>query len=108
RATGTLSELALALSARGPILVLSGDLAGAAATVAETRSVHEATGIRSAPYGALMVAAWRGRAGETTDLVEMTEREAGARGEGIGVAISAYSRAVLFNGLGRYEEALAA
>jgi DNA-binding CsgD family transcriptional regulator len=111
RATGTLSELALALSARAPMLVLSGDLAGAAATVSETRSVHEATGIRSAPYGALMLSAWRGRTsetGETADLIAMTEREAGARGEGIGVAISAYSRAVLFNGLGRYEDALAA
>jgi DNA-binding CsgD family transcriptional regulator len=108
RATGTLSELALALSARAPMLVLSGDLAGAAATVSETQSVQEATGIRSAPYGALMVSAWRGRTGETAELIEMTEREAGARGEGIGVAISAYSRAVLLNGLGRYEDALAA
>jgi DNA-binding CsgD family transcriptional regulator len=108
RATGTLSELALALSARTPLLVLTGDLTAAVATVAETRSVQEATGIRAAPYGALMVAAWRGRTRETTGLVEMTEREAGARGEGIGVAISAYARAVLSNGLGRYEDALAA
>ena len=38
----------------------------------------------------------------------MTEREAGARGEGIGLAISAYARAVLSNGLARYEDALAA
>ena len=42
------------------------------------------------------------------DLIETTEREANARGEGIGLAISAYARAVLCNGLGRYEEALAA
>ena len=108
RATGTLSELALALSARTPVLVFCGDLAAAAATVAETASVEEATGIRAAPYGALMVSAWRGRPRETTDLIEMTEREAGARGEGIGLAISAYARAVLSNGLGRYEDALAA
>ncbi len=36
RETGTLSELALALSARAPILVFCGDLAAAAATVSET------------------------------------------------------------------------
>ena len=36
RETGTLSELALALSARTPVLVFCGDLAAAAATVAET------------------------------------------------------------------------
>ena len=61
RETGTLSELALALSARAPILVFCGDLATAATTVSETDSVQEATGIRSAPYGALIVSAWRGR-----------------------------------------------
>ena len=108
RATGTLSELALALSARAPILLFSGDLAAAAATVAETVSVEEVTGIRSAPYGALMVSAWRGRPRETADLIETTEREAGARGEGIGLAIGAYAQAVLSNGLGQYEDALAA
>jgi DNA-binding CsgD family transcriptional regulator len=108
RETGTLSELALALSAHTPILVLCGELSGAAATVSETESVHEATGILSAPYGALILSAWRGRPHETTDLIETTEREAEARGEGIGVAISAYARAVLCNGLGRYEDALAA
>jgi DNA-binding CsgD family transcriptional regulator len=108
RTTGTLSELALALSARTPMLVFFGDLTAAAATVSETASVEEATGIRAAPYGALMVSAWRGRARETAELIETTEREAGARGEGIGLAISAYARAVLSNGLADYEDALAA
>jgi DNA-binding CsgD family transcriptional regulator len=108
RETGTLSELALALSARAPVLVLCGDLAAAAAAVSETESVEEATGIRSAPYGALILSAWRGRGPEATDLIEATEREAETRGEGIGLAISAYARAVLCNGLGLYEDALAA
>src|SRR5689334_6269779 len=108
RTTGTLGELALALSARTPMLVFCGDLAAAAATVAETASVEQATGIRAAPYGALMVSAWQGKQRETTDLIERTEREASDRGEGIGLAISAYARAVLCNGLAHYEEALAA
>jgi DNA-binding CsgD family transcriptional regulator len=107
RNTGTLSELALALSARTPVLVFCGDLSTAAATVAETDSVQEATGISSAPYGALISQAWQGRP-ETRDLIETTNREAGARGEGIGLAISAYASAVLCNGRGRYEEALMA
>src|SRR4029079_15667018 len=105
RETGTLGELALALSARAPVLVLCGDLAAAAATVSETASVEEANGIRSAPYGALILEAGRGRPRETRDLIVTTEREAGARGEGIGLAIGAYARAVLSNGLGRYEDA---
>ncbi len=108
RTTGTLGELALALSARTPVLVFCGDLATAAATVSETESVEQATGIHAAPYGALMVSAWRGQPDETADLIELTEHEAGARGEGIGLAIGAYARAVLSNGLGLYEDALAA
>jgi DNA-binding CsgD family transcriptional regulator len=108
RSTGTLSELALALSARTPVLVFRGDLLEAAATVSETTSVEQATGVRAAPYGALMVSAWQGSPNETTELIDVTEREAEARGEGIGLAISAYARAVLCNGLARYEDALAA
>jgi DNA-binding CsgD family transcriptional regulator len=108
RDTGTLSELALALSARTPVLVLCGELDAAALTVAETESVQEATGISSAPYGALILDAWRGRARETRALIETTMRDAAGRGEGIGVAISEYARAVLCNALGEYEEALSA
>jgi len=108
REMGTLGELALALSARAPIQVFCGELAAAGATVSETQFVEEATGIGAAPYGALILSAWRGRSPETTELIEKTEREAQARGEGIGVAIGAYARAVLSNALGLYEEALAA
>ena len=108
RETGTLSELALALSARTPVLVFCGELPAAASTVAETDSVQEATGISSAPYGAMILDAWRGRSRETRALIDVTLREAGARGEGIGVAIAQYARAVLCNGLGHYDEALAA
>ena len=55
RETGTLSELALALSARTPVLVFCGELSAAASSVAETRWVEEATGISSSPYGALIL-----------------------------------------------------
>jgi DNA-binding CsgD family transcriptional regulator len=43
-----------------------------------------------------------------TELIETTRREVRARREGIGIAISEYARAVLCNGLGKYEEAFAA
>ena len=108
RETGTLSELSLALSARTPVLVFCGELSTAASAVAETQWVQEVTGISSAPYGALILDAWQGKARETRELIELTLREAGSRGEGIGVAISEYARAVLCNGRGQYEEALVA
>jgi DNA-binding CsgD family transcriptional regulator len=108
RETGTLSELALALSAYGPVLVLCGELSAAALAVAESQSVEAATGIRSAPYGAMILAAWRGQARETRALVEATSRDARSRGEGIALAVGDYARAVLCNGLGQYDEAFAA
>src|SRR5262249_23784887 len=42
------------------------------------------------------------------ELIDVTVGEATARGEGVGVAICEYSHAVLCNGLGQYDEALAA
>jgi len=108
RDTGTLSELALALSARTPVLVLSGEFSAAASTVAETRSVEEVTGISAAPYGGLILAAWQGHAVQARELIETTIRDAGSRGEGVGIAISEYARAVLCNGAGQYQRAFVA
>src|SRR4030081_778978 len=82
RETGTLAELALALSARTPILVFSGELSAAASAVAETDSVQDASGIISAPYGALILGAWQGRSSETRQLIEMAFVEVRASGEG--------------------------
>ena len=108
RKTGALSELPLALGSRTPVLVFCGELTEAASLVEESRSVHEAAGIAEAPYGALVLTAWRGQAREGRELIDVTIGEATTRGEGVGVAICAYSHAVLCNGLGLYDEALAA
>jgi DNA-binding CsgD family transcriptional regulator len=88
--------------------VFCGELSAAASLVEEAQSVLEATGISTASYGALIVAAWRGQASEARELIEVTIREAGSRGEGVGVAYSEYTHAVLCNGLGEYGEALVA
>ena len=108
RETGTLSELALALDVGTAVLVFCGELSAAASTAAETQLVQEATGISAAHHGALVLAAWQGRAREARELIELTIREAGPRGEGSGLTISEYAHAVLCNGSGQYEEGLAA
>ena len=108
RRTGALSELPLALGSHTPVLVFSGELAAAASLASEARSVLTAAGIAEAPYGALILMAWRGQAREARELIEATMAEATSRGEGVGVAICEYSRAVLGNGLGDYDDALAA
>src|SRR4029079_16742010 len=60
---------------------------------------------RLAPYGALALAAWRGREAEFAHLVESRMPDVVARGEGAGLGVIPWASALLYNGLGRYEEA---
>ncbi len=89
----------------GTTTAWSGDFAAAASVAAEAQAVSEATGTRIAPYGALLLACLRGREAEAAPLIEATINEAGAGGQGIAVTYARWAAAILFNGLGRYDEA---
>ncbi len=65
------------------------------------------TGSQLAPYGATGIAAWRGREAEAAELIQANMDGVTSRGEGRGVT-SQYSAALLYNGLGQYDKALAA
>ena len=68
-----------------------------------------ATGDGIAPrYGALVLAAHRGREDELTRLVGPATDDFLARGEGLGIAATNWATALLNNGLGRYDDAFAA
>jgi DNA-binding CsgD family transcriptional regulator len=108
RQVGALSELPHAANARATILLFCGELSTAASLIAEGRSVEEATGIRTAPYASLALAAWQGRAATARKRIDRAVRESTARGEGWGVAFGEYTRALLCNGLGQHDEALIA
>ena len=108
RDAGALALLAIALNGEGIVVTWSGDFAGAASVIAEADAVTEATGTRIAPYGGLLLAALRGREAEASALIEATIKDAIAGGEGLAVQYGRWATAVLYNGLGRYEEALAA
>jgi DNA-binding CsgD family transcriptional regulator len=108
RDAGALSVLPLALTTRSGVQVLAGDFAMASSLVDEVAAVNEATGASLAPYAALTLAAFRGREAEAAQLIEAATRELVSRGEGQGLAFIHWVTAVLHNGLGRYEEALAA
>jgi DNA-binding CsgD family transcriptional regulator len=108
REAGALSELPLALNSRAMAHNFAGELAAAARLVQEADAVTDATGIDIAPYGALGLAAWRGRHDEAQQLIEATMSGVQSRGEGIGVTIAHWATALLANGLGHYEEALSA
>jgi DNA-binding CsgD family transcriptional regulator len=108
REAGALSELPLALNSRVYVHMFAGELAAAASLVEEVQAVREATGSNLAAYGALGLAAWRGREGEAGDLIEASMREVVPRGEGIGVTVTQWASALLSNGLGKYQDALVA
>jgi DNA-binding CsgD family transcriptional regulator len=108
REVGALSELPLALFARLYALLFAGELTAAASAAEEMRAALEATGTNLAPYGALGLAAFRGREAEASTLVEATLRDAPRRGEGLAISAAEWASAVLNNGLGHYTEALTA
>jgi DNA-binding CsgD family transcriptional regulator len=84
-----------------------GDFTAAASLVAEADSIAAATGTRFAPYGAVLLAALRGAEGTAAQLIEAVSEEARAAGQHVGIQWSQLVSAILYNGLGRYETALA-
>jgi DNA-binding CsgD family transcriptional regulator/tetratricopeptide (TPR) repeat protein len=108
RDVGALTALPIALSTRAGVHMAAGEFAVAASLVAEVESVTEATGRSIAPYAALALAALRGREGEAVELIEAATKDAERQGEGGGLTFAHWATAVLCNGLGRYEQALAA
>jgi DNA-binding CsgD family transcriptional regulator len=109
REVGALAHLPLAFSTRVGVHIFAGELAAAASLVQEADALAEATDGRIVPpYGALALAAFRGREDEVTRLVRTSTQDFIARGEGMGLTVAQWVTAALDNGLARYEEAFAA
>src|SRR4051812_25787175 len=108
RDAGALTVTPLLLSALSLIQVLCGELSTAESVLDELRATTAATGIPAHRYVEIWVAALRGREPELSALVEDFTADAKARGEGFALAFAGQAGAVLYNGLGRYEEAFAA
>lgn len=108
RDVGARSELPLALTSRSHTLLFAGKLAEAAAMADETSAIEEATGTNLAPYGALGVAAYRGDEATARVVIADALADVTRRGEGVGVTFAELADAVLCNGLGRYQDAMAA
>jgi DNA-binding CsgD family transcriptional regulator len=109
RDAGALSGLPLALATRSAVHLFAGEFALASSLLEEAAAVNEVTGASLAPYVGLAHVAFHGREAEAAQLIEATTREVVRRGEGHGgLTFVHWVTAVLHNGLGRYEEALAA
>jgi DNA-binding CsgD family transcriptional regulator len=105
RQAGALTVLPIALRSRIFVHVFAGELDEGAALMQEVRAVTEVTGTQLAAYGAVALAAWRGREAEARELIEANVEDVLSRGEGMGLIISYHALALLGNGLGRYAEA---
>jgi len=108
RRTGELRVLPAALDNGAVAQLLAGDFAAAAATARQADAFAQAAGITAAPYGSLALAAWSGAEAAVERLITTVTPRMLARREGRWLTAAAWATAVLGNGLGRYEEALAA
>jgi DNA-binding CsgD family transcriptional regulator len=108
RSVGALARLPIDLTARAVLAALRGDLTAAEEAVTEADAVIRATDTAIAPFGAVLLAALRGREDDSAALIEPAVTAAVASGQGIALQYAHWTRAILFNGLSRYEQAFAA
>jgi DNA-binding CsgD family transcriptional regulator len=107
RDTGALAMLPPALTYRAGVHVYMGELSMAARLLEEVEAITASMGHMPRKYHSLNLAAWQGAA-SALDMMQEAAAEGIAKGEGRLVGLTKYTAAVLFNGLGRYEEAFAA
>ncbi|GGJ34885.1 transcriptional regulator [Streptomyces brasiliensis] len=111
RETGALSVLPSALLQLVSNRVLAGELDHADALIAEAQTIGEATSSRYlAHYVSMVTEPWKGQEDATLQAIDAMTRDADlhqGRQDKV-LSSSQWAKAVLYNGLGRYEEAYAA
>ena len=108
RDAGALAIIPRALAYQARAHVLAGEFATAARIIEEAASITAATGYAPLKYDALLLTAWRGIPADAVGLIEAATAEGNARGEGRLLGLAGFVTAVLYNGLGRYEQAFVA
>jgi DNA-binding CsgD family transcriptional regulator len=108
RDAGALGVLPIAATYRASLHVHAGEFAAATALIEEADAITQATGMAPLKYASFMLAAWRGNEADGLALFEAGSVEAKARGEGRGLSVMEWTTALLYNGCGRYGDALAA
>ena len=108
RRAGAFSALPVALTDRVLVELFSGRIGVAMSLAAESDAVVEATGSHLTLRTSIVLANWRGRDAEALALIEARRQDVLRRGEGLWLAANDWGSAIRYNGLGRYEDALAA
>jgi len=106
RDAGLLVHLPIYLQQLGGNMAWRGDFAAAASLIAEGDAVAEATGTRLTRHAAVILAGFTGAEAEASALIEVEKTKALAAEQGLGLQVCHWIAAVLYNGLGRYEQAL--
>jgi ATP/maltotriose-dependent transcriptional regulator MalT len=87
---------------------LGGDLEAAEASCDEIDALRAVMGHAVPPFGRMFLAAYRGQADEAEALVRQVRADGEARREGYALSAANFAEAILYNGLGRYDEAVTA
>ena len=107
RAVGALSLLPFAITQRFGMHLHAGEFATVAQLVEEFSVLKEATATGLPDFGTMILAAWQGRSREAFRLIDEFITDMSERGQGYGVSLPYYTASVLYNGLGRYADAMA-
>jgi DNA-binding CsgD family transcriptional regulator len=107
REAGALAVLPAALDYRAAVHVHAGEFGAAAGLIKEADAITAATGNAPWTHTSLMLAAWQGEEARAVELIKAGVQDAAARGEGRALGLAGYATAVLYNGLGSYDAALA-
>jgi len=107
RESGALMALQFALNSVVYPRLFSGDLVGAAALLDEAEALAEVAGIPLQPYAAMGLAAFRGNQQTAGPVIAAAADNALARGEGLVLAVTHWTNALLCNGCRDHAAALA-
>ena len=108
RRAGAFSALPVALTDRVLVELFSGRIGVAMSLAAESDAVIEATGSHVTLRTSIVLANWRGQDAAAAALIEARRQDVLRRGEGLWLAANDWGSAIRYNGLGRYQDALAA
>jgi DNA-binding CsgD family transcriptional regulator len=107
RRSGAFSALPVALTDRVLVELFSGRIGVGMSLAAESDAVVEATGSYLMLRTSIVLANWQGRDAVALALIEARREDVLRRGEGLWLAANDWGSAIRYNGLGRYEDALA-
>ncbi|MFF4796109.1 ATP-binding protein [Streptomyces sp. NPDC001276] len=107
RAAGAHGLLPIVLSTLATVTAWSGDFTAAATMIAEADMVCDATRAPAALFAPIVLACLRGDENTAVPLIEASVDDGRTSGTGVFITYANWAAAILYNGLGCYEDALA-